>query len=203
MFLKSFFEVLKVAILAEKYATDYTWYVDVILKLIRIAGDYVSEEVWYRVIQIVVNREDVQGYAAKTVFEALQVTFVYHYALPLLCFHTYDLFLSTFDSQLQQFVGERLVVTIPPKLQTLGRKTFACRPHNVFVKTQSELTWSPSQEATKNQFTWMVQKKWGCNSGLVGTFQYFCIQMVRVFVHSFEGLAEQIWKFIAHICSAG
>ncbi|KAF7633205.1 AP-2 complex subunit alpha [Meloidogyne graminicola] len=64
--------VLKVAILAEKYATDYTWYVDVILKLIRIAGDYVSEEVWCRVIQIVVNREDVQGYAAKTVFEALQ-----------------------------------------------------------------------------------------------------------------------------------
>lgn len=64
--------VLKVAILAEKYASDYTWYVDVILKLIRIAGDYVSEEVWYRVIQIVINREDVQGYAAKTVFEALR-----------------------------------------------------------------------------------------------------------------------------------
>src|SRR5699024_5786012 len=61
--------VLKVAILAEKYASDYTWYVDVILNLIRIAGDYVSEEVWYRVIQIVINREDVQGYAAKTVFE--------------------------------------------------------------------------------------------------------------------------------------
>lgn len=64
--------VLKVAILAEKYAVDYTWYVDVMLNLIRIAGDYVSEEVWYRVIQIVVNRPDVQGYAAKTVFEALQ-----------------------------------------------------------------------------------------------------------------------------------
>ncbi|KAF5288660.1 hypothetical protein FQR65_LT11973 [Abscondita terminalis] len=64
--------VLKVAILAEKYATDYTWYVDVILNLIRIAGDYVSEEVWYRVIQIVINRDEVQGYAAKTVFEALQ-----------------------------------------------------------------------------------------------------------------------------------
>ena len=29
-------------------------------------------KVWYRVIQIVINREDVQGYAAKTVFEALQ-----------------------------------------------------------------------------------------------------------------------------------
>ncbi|KAM6981305.1 AP-2 complex subunit alpha-2-like [Aplochiton taeniatus] len=64
--------VLKVAILAEKYAVDYTWYVDTILNLIRFAGDYVSEEVWYRVIQIVINRDDVQGYAAKTVFEALQ-----------------------------------------------------------------------------------------------------------------------------------
>jgi len=38
-------KVLKVAILAEKYAVDYTWYVDTILNLIRIAGDYVSEEV--------------------------------------------------------------------------------------------------------------------------------------------------------------
>lgn len=38
-------QVLKVAILAEKYAVDYTWYVDTILNLIRVAGDYVSEEV--------------------------------------------------------------------------------------------------------------------------------------------------------------
>uniref|UniRef100_I3J6A4 AP-2 complex subunit alpha n=1 Tax=Oreochromis niloticus TaxID=8128 RepID=I3J6A4_ORENI len=66
--------VLKVAILAEKYAVDYTWYVDTILNLIRIAGDYVSEEVWYRVIQIVINRDDVQGYAAKTVFEVSLAT---------------------------------------------------------------------------------------------------------------------------------
>ncbi|XP_028404796.1 AP-2 complex subunit alpha-2-like [Dendronephthya gigantea] len=64
--------VLKVAILAEKYATDYEWYVDTILSLIRVAGDYVSEEVWFRVIQVVINRDDIQGYAAKTVFEALQ-----------------------------------------------------------------------------------------------------------------------------------
>ena len=38
-------QVLKVAILAEKFATDYSWYMDTILTLIRIAGDYVSEEV--------------------------------------------------------------------------------------------------------------------------------------------------------------
>ncbi|KAH7954057.1 hypothetical protein HPB49_015258 [Dermacentor silvarum] len=64
--------VLKVAILAEKYASDYAWYVDVVLNLIRVAGDHVSEEVWYRVVQIVANREDVQGYAAKVCFQALQ-----------------------------------------------------------------------------------------------------------------------------------
>ncbi|UJR25875.1 hypothetical protein I4U23_007225 [Adineta vaga] len=64
--------VLKIAILSEKYAVDYKWYLDVMLKLIRIAGDFVSEEVWYRVIQVVVNRNDVQSYAAKIAFEALQ-----------------------------------------------------------------------------------------------------------------------------------
>ena len=31
-------KVLKIAILAEKFALDYTWYVDIILNLIRYAG---------------------------------------------------------------------------------------------------------------------------------------------------------------------
>ena len=61
--------MLKIAILSEKYAQDYTWYVDTILKLIRLAGDYVGEEVWYRIIQIVINKQEVQGYAAKTCFD--------------------------------------------------------------------------------------------------------------------------------------
>lgn len=64
--------VLKIAILAEKYATDYSWYVDTILELIRVGGDFVGDEVWYRVIQVIINRDDIQGYAAKTVFEAIQ-----------------------------------------------------------------------------------------------------------------------------------
>ena len=64
--------VLKIAILAEKFAVDFLWYVNTILNLIRVGGDFVSEEVWHRVIQIVINREDIQGYAAKLCFEALQ-----------------------------------------------------------------------------------------------------------------------------------
>jgi len=65
--------VLKIAILAEKYATDLRWYVDTILKLISIAGDYVSDPIWHRVVQIVTNHPqgDLQGYAAATLFVAV------------------------------------------------------------------------------------------------------------------------------------
>jgi len=57
--------VLKIAILAEKYATDVQWYVDITLRLIAMAGDHVSDEVWQRVIQIVTNNEELQVYAAR------------------------------------------------------------------------------------------------------------------------------------------
>ncbi|PWN51031.1 putative alpha-adaptin C [Violaceomyces palustris] len=64
--------VLKIAILTEKFATEYPWYVDTILRLISSAGDHVGEEVWYRVVQIVTNNEDVQEYAATKVLEHLK-----------------------------------------------------------------------------------------------------------------------------------
>jgi AP-2 complex subunit alpha len=61
--------VLKIAILTEKYATDIQWYVDISLRLIAMAGDHVSDEVWQRVCQIVTNNEELQPYAAKTIFD--------------------------------------------------------------------------------------------------------------------------------------
>ncbi|GBE77945.1 Adaptor protein complex AP-2 alpha subunit [Sparassis latifolia] len=64
--------VLKIAILTEKYASTYKWYVDTILELLSAAGDHVGEEVWYRVVQIVTNTDDLQAYAAKVVFEYLK-----------------------------------------------------------------------------------------------------------------------------------
>ena len=65
--------VLKIANLAEKYATDLRWYVDTILKLISISGDYVSDAIWHRVVQIVTNYPlgDLQAYAAATLFVAV------------------------------------------------------------------------------------------------------------------------------------
>ena len=64
--------VLKIAVLTEKYASSYRWYVDTILELISAAGDHVGDEVWYRVVQIITNTEDLQAYAARVVFQRLK-----------------------------------------------------------------------------------------------------------------------------------
>nr|XP_018261682.1 AP-2 complex subunit alpha [Kwoniella dejecticola CBS 10117]OBR83840.1 AP-2 complex subunit alpha [Kwoniella dejecticola CBS 10117] len=66
--------VLKIAILTERFATEYEWYVDTILQLIAAAGDHVGAEVWYRVVQLVTNNEDLQNYAAQAVYQHLQAT---------------------------------------------------------------------------------------------------------------------------------
>ncbi|KAK3955914.1 adaptin N terminal region-domain-containing protein [Pseudoneurospora amorphoporcata] len=61
--------VLKIAILTEKYATDVQWYVDISLRLIAMAGDHVSDEVWQRVTQIITNNEELQVYAAQNILQ--------------------------------------------------------------------------------------------------------------------------------------
>lgn len=61
--------VLKIAILTEKYATDVKWYVDISMRLIAMAGDHVSDEVWQRIIQIVTNNDELQVYAAQNTLQ--------------------------------------------------------------------------------------------------------------------------------------
>ncbi|GAA5924000.1 Apl3p [Sporobolomyces koalae] len=63
--------VLKIAILTEKFAVEYEWYIDTILSLMASAGDHVGEEVWYRIVQIVTNTEELQEYAARKIFDVL------------------------------------------------------------------------------------------------------------------------------------
>eukprot|EP00850_Spirogloea_muscicola_P012756 SM000084S23092 [mRNA] locus=s84:17407:23674:+ [translate_table: standard] len=58
---------VKIAILSEKFAPNLSWYVDVILQLIEKAGDFVSDDIWHRVVQFVTNNEDLQAYAAREV----------------------------------------------------------------------------------------------------------------------------------------
>ncbi len=67
--------VLKIAILAERHAADsragHRWYVDTVLHLVRAAGEYVSDDVWHRLIRVVTNQESVQTYAARALLDAL------------------------------------------------------------------------------------------------------------------------------------
>ena len=61
--------VLKIAILAERFATNLDWYVDTVLQMIRVAGAYISQEIWHRVVQIITNNEDIQLYATQQIYE--------------------------------------------------------------------------------------------------------------------------------------
>ena len=73
--------VLKLAILAERFAPDLRWYVDTIMQLLAIAGDSVSDEIWHRVVQIVTNNEDLQKYAASRMYHAMEPTIAHETAV--------------------------------------------------------------------------------------------------------------------------
>ena len=45
--------VLKIIILAEKFSEDILFYIDVVVRLVETSGDYITEEIWYRIIQII------------------------------------------------------------------------------------------------------------------------------------------------------
>eukprot|EP00198_Chlamydomonas_reinhardtii_P001583 XP_001690919.1 alpha-adaptin [Chlamydomonas reinhardtii] len=57
--------VLKIAILAEKFAPSMQWYMDVVLQLLERSGDFVSDEIWHRAVQLVTNNPSMQEYAAR------------------------------------------------------------------------------------------------------------------------------------------
>ena len=68
---------LKTAILAERFPKDNSWYCDVIVDLMLYSGDYVSDDIWHRMVQIISQQEDIQEYAARKMYEQLQPTNVH------------------------------------------------------------------------------------------------------------------------------
>ncbi|KAJ2162856.1 hypothetical protein GGF46_000238 [Coemansia sp. RSA 552] len=63
---------LKVAILTEKFATEYAWYVDVMMRLVSLAGDHMGDEVWHRIVQVILGNEELQLYACKIALQTLR-----------------------------------------------------------------------------------------------------------------------------------
>lgn len=48
------------------------WYVDIMVQVLMLAGDYVAEAVWYRVVQVVTNTPDIHEYAAEKLLGTVQ-----------------------------------------------------------------------------------------------------------------------------------
>lgn len=66
--------VLKIAILAEKFADNLQWYIDVVIRMINSSGDFVTEDIWFRIIQIIVGFQkdgnaELQRYAAMKMYQ--------------------------------------------------------------------------------------------------------------------------------------
>ena len=74
--------VQKTAILAEKYCRDQKWYTDVIIQLLTHAGDYVSNDIWYRLVQVVTGFGEnsnlpLQEYAVGKAVQSLSLSHVH------------------------------------------------------------------------------------------------------------------------------
>ena len=71
--------ILKIVILAEKFAPDLNWYVDVVIRLLTKSGDYITDDIWWRVCQIITGfgegnvNTSLQRYAVAALMNALLV----------------------------------------------------------------------------------------------------------------------------------
>ncbi|OLY84991.1 AP-2 complex subunit alpha [Smittium mucronatum] len=64
----------KIALLTEKYATEYTWYVDVMFELLSMEDSSLENDVWQRVVQVILNNEGLQLYAVRLSFNKLKTS---------------------------------------------------------------------------------------------------------------------------------
>jgi len=65
--------VVKIAILAERFAGgDMNWYLDTLVQVLLVAGDYAAEAVWFRIAAIIAANPSVHDYAADKLFGLVQ-----------------------------------------------------------------------------------------------------------------------------------
>jgi AP-2 complex subunit alpha len=75
--------VVKIAILAEKFSADLHWYVNTMVQVILVAGDFVAEAVWYRVVQIVINNASIHEYAAEKMLVTVESKYAHDNAVAI------------------------------------------------------------------------------------------------------------------------
>jgi AP-2 complex subunit alpha len=102
--------VVKIAILAEKFLNDdYAWYIDTMVTVIVLAGDYCAEAVWHRVVLIITNHSDTHEYAAEKMFTAIKSKWIHETAVGLIAYILAEVGLNICDrenmSGLDQFAA--------------------------------------------------------------------------------------------------
>lgn len=75
--------VVKIAILAEKFNDDWSWYVDVLTRVVLLAGEDVAEAVWFRIVQVVINHSDIHTHAANRMFDIISDKYANETAIAL------------------------------------------------------------------------------------------------------------------------
>lgn len=73
--------VSKVAVLIENYSNSSEWKIDVLVSLLFNAGDYVSDDVWHKICQIVSCDKGVQAHASKLLVGLLRRQNVHKYVI--------------------------------------------------------------------------------------------------------------------------
>lgn len=68
--------VLKIAILAESFAPNLEWYLDVIISLLGNSGNFITDDIWWRCCQIVTGfgdkiNENLQKYSVSAIMHVL------------------------------------------------------------------------------------------------------------------------------------
>lgn len=75
--------VVKIAILAEKFAPNKQWYLDTMVQTIMVAGDHVSDDVWHRIVRIITNNTELHEYAAEKLMGIVQSKYAHETAVAL------------------------------------------------------------------------------------------------------------------------
>lgn len=114
--------ILKIALLAEKYGDSILWYIDVIIKILEVAGSTVSDDIWIRISQVVTGFSggaegniETQRYAVNKVFNALNTA---HADEPLVKLGAYVL----------GEYGELLDKSFARQFEVLSRHFHSCSP---------------------------------------------------------------------------
>ncbi|KAM0887902.1 hypothetical protein ACQ4PT_028689 [Festuca glaucescens] len=62
----------KICSITEKFSQEKLWYLDQMLKVLSLAGNHVKDDVWHALIVVISNASELQGYAVRSLYTALQ-----------------------------------------------------------------------------------------------------------------------------------